>query len=91
MQGWTLPLCLLRGVSTVATFEQDGDPIAQEVRDLERKLKPHAASERAGAAWRLGEIGARASSAAHALRLAFGDTFPEARINAIMAHRTITG
>ncbi len=91
MQGWTLALCLPLGVSNVATSGQDDDPITQEVRDLERKLKSHDGSERAGAAWRLGEIGARASSAAHALRLAFGDTFPEARINAIMAHRMITG
>ncbi len=89
MQGRTLALCFFLGVPFVATSGQD--PIAQEVRDLERKLKSHDGSERAAPAWRLGEIGARASSAAHALRLAFGHTFREARINAVMAHRTITG
>ncbi len=91
MQGWTLALCLPLGVSNVATSGQDDDPITQKVRDLETKLKSHDGSGRAGAARRLGGIGARACSAVHALRLAFGETFPEARINAIMAHRTITG
>ena len=35
MQGWTLALCSLLGVSIVATLGQDGDPITQEVRELE--------------------------------------------------------
>ena len=85
-----LLFCVL-GVPFTMAFTQDNNSISQEVRQLEERFKSGDGPERASAARRLGEFGEQASSAAPSLRLAFEDEFPDARINAIMAYRAITG